>query len=400
MNRDFSMAPSAVDTAGATVLHNPITRSARPSIRRGRSAFVDVKGDRAMDHPIPVSRRRFLSLSAAGAATALASRAAAQGQITVAIYGGRFGEAIREGSIKAFQEKTGAKVLEEQGVSTVTVGKLRQQKGNPSIDVAWIDGGVSELALAEDLVEPIDLSALPSAKDLFPEAIHKDRRGQVYAISCGFYAIGMSYNKERIKTPPASWKDLWRAEYAGRVTTASPVNATWPNWFAHMAKVYGGDLDRIDGIVNAMKQLKVAAFWDAAGQSDNLFQSGEVDVGVHIHGNSWGLRDKGLPIVYVVPTEGAVAGDIRVHLAKSTKNKALALRYIDAAISPPGQTGLMDYISTAPANQKVEIPAKVKERMPYGAGSMKNLVIPDWQAINERKPKWIERWNKEVLGKS
>jgi putative spermidine/putrescine transport system substrate-binding protein len=353
-----------------------------------------------MHQPSAVSRRRFLSLTAAGAATVVASRAAAQGQITVATYGGRFGEAIREGSIKAFQEKTGAKVLEEQGVSTVTVGKLRQQKGNPSIDVAWIDGGVSELALAEDLVEPIDLSALGSVKDLFPEAIQKDRRGQVYAITGGFYSIGMSYHKDRIKNPPASWKDLWRPEYAGRATTASPVNATWPNWFAHMAKVYGGDLDHVDAFLNAMKQLKVAAFWDAAGQSDNLFQSGEVDVGVHIHGNAWGLRDKGLPIVFVVPAEGAVAGDIRVHLVKGTKNKDLALKYIDAVLSPAGQKGLMEYISAAPANQRVEIPAKVKDRMPYGSGSMKNLAMPDWQAINERKPRWIERWNKEVLGKA
>jgi putative spermidine/putrescine transport system substrate-binding protein len=353
-----------------------------------------------MHQPTSVSRRRFLSLTAAGAATLAASRAAAQGQITVAIYGGRFGEAIREGSIKAFQEKAGAKVLEEQGVSTVTLGKLRQQKGNPSIDVAWIDGGVSELALAEGLVEPIDLAALSHARALFPEAIQKDRSGQVFAITGGFYAIGMSYHKERIKNPPAAWKDLWRPEYAGRVTTASPVNATWPNWFAHMAKVFGGDLDRVDGVLNAMKQLKVAAFWDAAGQSDNLFQSGEVEVGVHIHGNAWGLRDRGLPIVYVVPTEGAVAGDIRVHLVKATRNKDLALKYIDAVISPAGQAGLMEYISAAPANQQVAIPAKAKERMPYGGGSMKNLVMPDWQAINERKPRWIERWNKEVLGKA
>jgi putative spermidine/putrescine transport system substrate-binding protein len=352
-----------------------------------------------MSHPSTVSRRRFLSLAAAGAASLVTSRAVAQGQITVATYGGRFGEAIREGSIKTFQEQTGAKVLEEPGVSTVTVSKLQQQKGNPSIDVAWIDGGVSELALAEGLVEPIDLTALGHAKDLFPQAIPRDKGGHVYAITGGFYAIGMSCNKDRIKKPPASWKDLWRPEYAGRVTTASPVNATWPNWFAHMGEVFGGDLDHVDAFLNAMKQLKVAAFWDAAGQSDNLFQSGEVEVGVHIHGNSWGLRDKGLPIVYVVPTEGAVAGDIRVHLVKGTKNKELALKYIDAVISPAGQQGLMEYISAAPANQRVEIPAKIRERMPYGAGSMKNLVIPDWHAINERKPKWIERWNKEVLGK-
>jgi putative spermidine/putrescine transport system substrate-binding protein len=360
--------------------------------------------DRTDDRPHPnlFTRRRFLSLCAGGLASAVgASRAAAQGQLTVALYGGRFGEGIREGSIKAFQQATGGRVLEEQGVSMVTLGKLRQQKGNPAIDVAWIDGGVSELAQAEGLVDAIDLGALPHAKDLFPEAVHRDKGGKAFALSGGFYAIGMSYNKDTIKTPPASWKDLWRPEYAGKVTTASPVNATWPNWFAHMATVFGGNLDNVDAVLNAMKQLKVAAYWDAAGQSDNLFQSGEAQVGVHIHGNSWGLRDKGLPFVFVVPAEGVVAGDIRVHLVKGAKNRDLALKYIDAVISPAGQKGLLDYLSLGPGSQKAEIPPKIRERMPYGpSGSMKNLVIPDWFAINERKPKWIERWNKEVLGKA
>ena len=353
-------------------------------------------------HPNPLTRRGFLSLCAGGLASGVgASRAAAQGQLTVALYGGRFGEGIREGSIKAFQQATGGRVLEEQGVSTVTLGKLRQQKGNPAIDVAWIDGGVSELAQAEGLVDAIDLGALPHAKDLFPEAIHKDKGGKVFALTGGFYAIGMSYNKDTIKTPPGSWKDLWRPEYAGKVTTASPVNATWPNWFAHMATVFGGNLDNVDAALNAMKQLKVAAYWDAAGQSDNLFQSGEAQVGVHIHGNSWGLRDKGLPFVFVVPAEGVVAGDIRVHLVKGAKNRDLALKYLDAVISPAGQKGLLDYLSLGPGSQKAEIPPKIRERMPYGpTGGMKNLVIPDWFAINERKPKWIERWNKEVLGKA
>ena len=47
---------------------------------------------------------------------------------------------------------------------------------------------------------------------------YEDRTRNVYAITGGFYAIGMSYHKDRIKNPPASWKDLWRPEYAGRVT--------------------------------------------------------------------------------------------------------------------------------------------------------------------------------------
>lgn len=351
-----------------------------------------------------MSRRRLLVaagvLSIAPSLLNASRVRAAQAQLTVAVYGGQLGDAVRTGSIKAFEQATGAKVQEEVGVSTVTLGKLREQKANPTIDVAWMDGGVSEVAQAEGLVDTIDLAALPNGRDLFPEAVHKDSTGGVYAITGGFYSIGISYNRQQIKNPPASWKDLWRSEYAGKVTTASPINATWPNWFAHMCKVFGGDMDHIDPFIDAMKRLKVAAFWDAAGQSDNFFQAGEVDVGVHVHGNSWGLRDKGLPIVFVVPKEGAVAGDVRVHLVKGTKNKELALKYIDAVAGPAGQKSLIEMYAVGPGNRKVDIPSQYRHRMPYGAtGSIKNLAIPDWFAINARKAKWIERWNKDVVGK-
>ena len=65
--------------------------------------------------------------------------------LTVAFYGGSWGEAIQKCMVDPFVKATGIKVTPEPGVSSVTIAKLRQQKGNPSIDVAWMDGGISEL---------------------------------------------------------------------------------------------------------------------------------------------------------------------------------------------------------------------------------------------------------------
>ncbi len=319
--------------------------------------------------------------------------------LTVAVYGGSFGDAVRAGSITPLQETYGVSVLEDQGASTVTLGKLREQQGNPTIDIAWMDGGVSEIAQAEGLVDTIDLAALAHVNDLFPEAIHRDQDGNVFALTGGFYAIGMAYNTDTIETPPVSWKDLWKPEYAGRVTTASPANATWPNWFAHMAGVYGGNLDNVDPFIDAMADLDVVAFWDAAGQADNLYQSGEAHVGVHVAGSVWALADKGLPMAYVVPTEGAVAGDVRAHIVKGTKCKDLAMKSLELMISPEGQRAMVDVLYLAPANTTTEISEQARERMPYGAeGTMEDLIIPDWFAINERKQQWIDLWNREVLG--
>ena len=73
-----------------------------------------------------------------------AGPATAQQPLTVAFYGGEWGDAITACIVDPFVKTSGVKVTPEPGVSSVTLAKLKQQKGSPAIDVAWIDGGVSE----------------------------------------------------------------------------------------------------------------------------------------------------------------------------------------------------------------------------------------------------------------
>ena len=79
-------------------------------------------------------------LIGAGACLALASPAFAQQRLTVATYGGNWGEAQKACILDPFAKASGVQVIQETSVSTVTYSKLKQQKGNPSIDIAWIDG--------------------------------------------------------------------------------------------------------------------------------------------------------------------------------------------------------------------------------------------------------------------
>src|ERR1700679_4054917 len=94
-----------------------------------------------------------------GAACACSAHATAAEGITVAFYGGSWGTAIQKCMVDPFTKATGINVTPEPGVSSVTLAKLRQQKGSPAIDVAWLDGGVSEIAGTEGLVAPIDPKA-------------------------------------------------------------------------------------------------------------------------------------------------------------------------------------------------------------------------------------------------
>jgi putative spermidine/putrescine transport system substrate-binding protein len=328
---------------------------------------------------------------------ALVGPAWAQQTLTVAVYGGEWGEAISRAILKPFEQKTGVRIVVEPGVSTVTLSKLKQQKGNPVIDVAWIDGGVSELAADDGLVETLNPKTMANVAGMVPEAVYKTKGGEVFSLGTGFYALGLVYNKDKVKIPPASYMDLWKPEFAGKMTMPSPANAMGVPLFVHLAQVTGGSIANMKPAVDLLKKAKPATFFDTSGIATNLFQSGEVIVGAHYASAAWYMADKGLPIGYAVPKEGAVSGDIRVHVVKGIKNKDLAVKLADFAVSAEAQKALAEILYVAPVNKGVDLSPKARERMPYGAaGSMKDLRIPDWQAINAKRAELTELWNKEV----
>jgi putative spermidine/putrescine transport system substrate-binding protein len=135
--------------------------------------------------------------------------AAAQERLTIATYGGNWGEAQKACILDPFSKASGIPVVQETSVSTVTYNKLKQQRGNPSIDIAWIDGGISELAAADGVVATIDPAKVTSIGGLIDEAVYT-KSGKIFALSTGFYALGIAYNSKDVKAAPTSWYDLWK----------------------------------------------------------------------------------------------------------------------------------------------------------------------------------------------
>lgn len=315
---------------------------------------------------------------------------------TIATYGGSYGDSIRERFIEPFAKKYHVKVREEIAVSNVTLGKLMQ--GGSDIDVAFMDGGVSEHAQSMKVLQPIDTSKLTNSKSLAKETVYQ-KDGSNFAVSIGFYAVGLTYNTEMVKTPPESWKDLWNPEYQGKITAPSVSNAMGLPFVLGINEAFGGSRDEVDIAVDQLSKLRVASYFDTAGAGENLFQGDEAAVGAAYASSASSLKERGLPIEYVTPAEGAIAGDIRAHIPEKSSNTELAYKFIDFALSVQAQTGLSKDLLMAPVNKKVELPDSVKDQMPYGRnGSIGDLNIPDWFALNENRQKWTIEFNQEVIG--
>jgi putative spermidine/putrescine transport system substrate-binding protein len=339
-------------------------------------------------------------LLAASASLMTFVSAQAQERLTVATYGGNWGDAQKTCILDPFAKASGVQVVQETSVSTVTLNKLKQQKGNPSVDIAWIDGGISELAAAEGVVGSIDPARVPNISGLIDEAVYKTTDGKIYALSTGFYALGIAYNSKEVKTPPQSWWDLWKPELAGKVTLPSPVNAAGIPFFAHLITLTGGTLDNPAAAVDKLKSLKVSSYYDASGVAQAALQSGEAIAAAYYNTAAWAIADKGIPIVFVVPKEGAPSADIRVHIAEGTKNLAAALKFINYAVGEEAMNCLAEKLYVGPPTKQYKVSEQAKAKLPWGAnGTVKNLAIPDWGALNAKRQALTEVWNRQVAGK-
>jgi putative spermidine/putrescine transport system substrate-binding protein len=330
----------------------------------------------------------------------IAAGASAEEKIVVTVYSGIWGSSQGACILEPFSKATGITAVPEPAISSVAITKLMQQRASPEIDVTWLDGGPSEQAWGEGIIDAIDPAAVPNIKVLSDKGIYKTKEGQIYGLGTGYYATGMFYNTKEVKEAPTSWLDLWKPEYANRTIFMSPALANFVPTFLHINKLLGGSPSNIDPAIEKFKTLKVSSYYDSTGTVQASIQSGEAIMGAHYINAIWAVNDQNVPVIPVVPKEGVPAGDIRVHLVKGTKHKEAALKFINFAVSEEALNCLAERLYIGPPLKATKLSDKAKQRMPWGpTGSIDNLVVPDWNVVNAERAKIIEQWNRRVVGK-
>jgi putative spermidine/putrescine transport system substrate-binding protein len=171
-------------------------------------------------------------------------------------------------------------------------------------------------------------------------------------------------------------------------------------FIALINKVSGGNLENLEPGMKKLKEIKVSSFFDTSGAADNSMQSGEAIIAAHYAQAGWALADKGMTIAYAVPKEGALGGDIRVHITKGTSRMVDAEKFVNFAISKPAATCMTDFLYVGPASKAVTPSEKARQRLPWGPeGSVKNLALSDWTQLNDARQKITDGFNREVIGK-
>jgi len=285
----------------------------------------------------------------------LVPAARAQNALVVSVWGGNWKDTVDRVVGKAFTAKTGIPVEYEVGGTIDRLAKARVAKGNPLVDVTFTTSHVGRLYISDGLIQPLDVSKLPNAKDLAKEAIRSEYHLGVWA-----YVYTVVYRPDLVKEDITKWSDLWKPSLKGKI--AMP-DFDPSHIITIAALMEGGNEVTWQKGEAKLKQLKdsVAAFYSTDAQSQDLMKTGQGPVQVMLSVNAYHLQEQGIAVKVVQPADypGVVGIDTMAVMAGSKKTDA-AHQFINLALSKDIQTELVKALRAGPVNLGATVPANLK----------------------------------------
>jgi putative spermidine/putrescine transport system substrate-binding protein len=210
-------------------------------------------------------------------------------------------------------------------------------------------------------------------------------------------AIGLAYNPERGQ--PTSWLDLWDPKYKGKTALSA-----WPNSSATVplvmaARLHGGSDEDLDPGFAALQRLLPVKFFAQGPAAEPFYVQGDVWIHPAIHGAVIQMKNKGVPIDWTAPKEGAAADFNVLVIPKGVKNRAAAEQFVDYFLGPDVQLAYMKNLYYAPVNQTVQVPPELQGSIHPTPAEQQNLQAVPWERIAQHESELSDRWNREIAGR-
>lgn len=293
--------------------------------------------------------------------------------------------------VAAFEAKTGADVdVVIIGTDDELWAKI-QGSGGQDFDLLAVNTAQLQRYIDAKLVQPIDMSLLPNQqaglerfRDL-SKISGATRDGAVYGIPFAYDSIGLIYDPSKVSPAPTSWSVMWDPQYQGRVLAYDNGEHN----FSVTSLLLGSEtpFNLSDADLEAAKtkliELKrnILSFYSTPDEALQIFQSNDVAMVFANYGQMQvkGMRDAGLDVAYVNPSEGALAWLDTWAITVGAKDPALAHAWIDFLMDP-------------------EIGKAMAERTGYGSAAVPSAAIGEndnivWLESVEDPTRRSDLWN-------
>ncbi|MDQ0564301.1 putative spermidine/putrescine transport system substrate-binding protein [Rhizobium mesoamericanum] len=293
-----------------------------------------------------------------------------------------------------FEAKCGCKIVVETGNSVERLAKMEANKASPVIDMAVVSMADALSASRKDLIDKVDTSKLSNFGKLYDFA--KDPNGDGMSVGYTFYATSIAYRADKMKIE--SWADLLKPEYVGHVAFPNITTNQGPPALFMLGQALGSDGPDLTAPIEALGEKKdeIVTFYEKSSQLVQLMQQEEIWA-APIGRFSWvGFTKLDVPIAWATPKEGQTGGMNVMVVTKGSKNRDLALQFMDFWLSTEIQTKLAEKLVDSPANKEVKLSEEASNNLTYGEETANSLkLIPSPAALDNRAG-WLKEWNEKV----
>lgn len=349
------------------------------------------------DRPTGINRRRLLQTSAAAAAGvslfninhAFSQDVTYDGEpfdaggavINVGEWGGYWEETQRKILLDAFEKEFNCKVQYDSTWPWFPKFVASGPKNPPIAICNWNMPEMFKTARAGDFfldVEEVKAN-VPNSAELWDFA-GQTGIGMTWAFSryCYVYRTDTASG-----ITPASFKDFWKEEYAGRRGTYITSNTLQMMFFMGACAAFGSGETDFDAGYDAMRKAMPMKISDFTGNMATLVERGEVDIAVQDDAEAFLQVEKGIPVgVYLWDEyKGILTQTKTISKYAEPMEKKLAYALMNKTLSADYQQSFAEEFWFRPTNKNTVLPEKMtKLGMLNTSDATAGLHIPDWDA--------------------
>lgn len=283
--------------------------------------------------------------------------------------------------------------------------------GVGSVDLVTPYHGYVKVLIEADLLEPLDYSKLPNAKNYFARFKNpawNRAGGEVYSAPYIWGTDPMMYNAKFVKTPPRSWMDVMKPEYKGKVVMVDDTLGqimVWGRVLGHRnpVQITKKQLDAVIALLTKIKKQQARAFASGWGDMADIMSRGDgwISTGGWEAITSFAAA-KGADIRFTHPKEGDFAWTDSWCIPRDAPNADTAYQWIDWMISPRAQAIVARNLSSGAVNKNAIAVMDKKTRSIYPYANLAPIFkkAPNFD-IPPREPgrfttldQWNEAWER------
>lgn len=203
--------------------------------------------------------------------------------------------------------------------------------GGTAYDLVQPTDFIVSLMVRQGLLQKLDKSKLAIMNNFDPNYLNLSfDPGNEYTLPYQAGTDAIVYNADKVKAPPASWADLWKPEYAGKMVFLDDSRAT----IGLVLLTLGYDVNtkdpaQLDQAKTKLKELAPGIKLFDSDSPKTALIAGDVDLGMTWTGEAFLAQQENPAITYVYPTEGAILWQDNYAIPKDAPNLDAAYAWLN-----------------------------------------------------------------------